>query len=158
MTTLQICLLQWNTYNRRMKTVIEEITKANFDKPLVTGGNSPSWILGHLVDTDDELLKILGIRKRMYPELHKIYHHRRGTNQKGHLTKKELLKKWNVILAELDKAFSSMSESDWHARHTLVSAEDFKKEPHRNKLNVMLTRVGHKASHLGQIAMQKSGE
>ena len=47
-----------------------------------------------------------------------------------------------------------MSESDWHSKHTAVSEEDFKKEPHRNKLNVMLSRVTHKASHLGQMAMQ----
>ena len=158
MTTLQVCLLQWDTYNRRMTTVIKGLTKADFEKPLVPGGNSPSWILGHLVDTDDELLKILGIRERMHPELHKIYHHERGTNQTGHLSKSELMTKWEAILGELDKAFSAMSESNWHERHTLVSAEDFKKEPHRNKLNVMLSRVGHKASHLGQIAMKKSGE
>jgi len=141
-----------------MTTVIKGMTLADFDKPLVPGGNSPSWILGHLVDTDDELLKILGIRERLFPELHKVYHHERGINQTGHLSKAALLSKWEAILAELDKAFKSMSESDWLERHTLVSAEDFKKEPHRNKLNVMLSRVGHKASHLGQIAMQKSGE
>ena len=36
----------------------------------------------------------------------------------------------------------------------IVSEEDFKKEPHRNKLNVMLSRVTHKASHLGQIDLE----
>ena len=47
-----------------------------------------------------------------------------------------------------------MTEADWHGRHMAVTEEDFLKEPHRNKLNVMLGRVGHKASHLGQIALQ----
>lgn len=62
--------------------------------------------------------------------------------------------KWKSITAELDKAFKSWSENEWLNRHTSVNEEDFKKEPHRNKLNVMLSRVGHRASHLGQIAMQ----
>jgi len=66
-----------------------------------------------------------------------------------------LIVKWKAIIAELDRAFKSMSESEWHGRHMAVSEDDFKKEPHRNKLNVMLSRVTHKASHLGQIDMQE---
>ena len=91
----------------------------------------------------------------MFPEMEKIYHHERGANQTGHLSKEELNRKWKAILAELDKAFKAMSESDWLGRHQAVSEEDFKKEPQRNKLNVMLSRVSHKASHLGQVAMMK---
>ncbi|MBL7875336.1 MAG: DinB family protein [Cyclobacteriaceae bacterium] len=154
MTSLEICLLQWNTYNRRMLKVFETISDADFTRPIVAGGNSPSWLLGHLVETDDALLELLGIGKRMFPDLATIYHHNLESNQSGHLSKIELVSRWQAILAKLDSTFSSMSEADWHARHTVVSEEDFKKEPHRNKLNVMLTRVTHKASHLGQIAMQ----
>ncbi|HEU5292187.1 MAG TPA: DinB family protein [Cyclobacteriaceae bacterium] len=155
MTTLDICLLQWDTYNNRMQKVLDTISDENFNKPVVVGANSPSWILGHLADTDDKLLELFGIRKRLYPELEKIYHHERGTNQSGHLPKAQLITQWKAILAELNRSFKAMSESDWHGRHLAVSEEDFKKEPHRNKLNVMLSRVSHKASHLGQVAMQK---
>lgn len=154
MTPLDICLLQWNAYNRIMQKTLDAISEENFHKSIVPGGNSPSWIMGHLVDTDDALLKLFGIRERMYPELAAIYHHERGGNQTGHLSKNELTSKWNAIVAELDRVFKGMSEKDWLARHMAVTEEDFKKEPHRNKLNVMLSRVTHKASHLGQIAMQ----
>lgn len=155
MTTLDICLLQWETYNQRMQKVLDTISDENYTKPVAPGANSPSWILGHLVDTDDKLLELFGIRGRLFPALEKIYHHERGTNQAGHLTKSELITQWKEILAELNRVFKAMSERDWHARHIAVSEEDFKKEPHRNKLNVMLSRVSHKASHLGQVAMQK---
>ncbi len=154
MTALDICLLQWDTYNRRMQQVLETISDEDFHKPVVVGGNSPSWLLGHLVDTDDALFELFGIRKRMYPDLAKIYHHERGTNQSGHLIKQELSFQWNAIVEELNRVIKSYSEKDWLSRHTVVSEEDFMKEPHRNKLNVMLTRVTHKASHLGQIALQ----
>jgi uncharacterized damage-inducible protein DinB len=155
MTTLDICLLQWDTYNRRTQKVLETIKDENFHKPIVNGGNSPSWLLGHLADTEDALLELFGISKRLYPELNKIYHHEKGSNQTGHLTKEELTIRWKAISEALDKAFKSWSEAEWMGRHTAVSEEDFKKEPHRNKLNVMLSRVEHKASHLGQIAMQE---
>jgi len=154
MTTIEICLLQWTTYNTRMQKVLDTINDQNFNSPITPGGNSPSWLLGHLVDTDDKLLELFGIQKRLFPELEKIYHHERGTNQAGHLSKAELTSKWKAISAELDKAFKSWNEKDWMGKHTAVSEEDFKKEPQRNKLNVMLSRVSHKASHLGQIAMQ----
>ena len=154
MTTLDICLLQWDTYNRRIQKTLETISEDNFRASIVTGGNSPSWLMGHLADTDDVLLELFGIRKRMFPELATLYHHERGTNQTGHLTKEELKAKWNSILNELDLAFKSMRESDWLGRHMAISEEDFAKEPHRNKLNVLLSRVTHKASHLGQMAMQ----
>jgi uncharacterized damage-inducible protein DinB len=158
MTPLAICLLQWDTYNKRMEKVIQTIDNQNYNTAIVRGGNSPSWLLGHLADTDDKLLELFGIGKRLFPELSSIYHHEKGSNQTGHLTKDEMLAKWKLILAELDRAFKSWSENDWLSRHTAVSEEDFKKEPHRNRLNVMLSRVTHKASHLGQIAMQGHGE
>jgi DinB superfamily len=136
-----------------MQKVFDALTDENYFKPITPGGNSPSWLMGHLADTDDKLLEMFGLRGRMFPDLEKIYHHQRGTNQAGHLSNAELNERWKKIVAELDKAFNNMSESDWFARHSAVTEEDFKKEPHRNKLNVMLSRVSHKASHLGQIAM-----
>lgn len=153
MTTLDICLLQWNTYNRMMQKSFDSLTDENYFKQIVPNGNSPSWIMGHLVDTDDRLLDLFGIRQRMFPELSTIYHHERGTNQGNHLSKDQLIEKWKAISTELERAFKSWSEADWLSRHTAVSEEDFKKEPHRNRLNVMLSRVEHKASHLGQVAM-----
>lgn len=155
MTTLQICLLQWDALNKRMLKTIDSISEENFNNPIVEGGNSPSWIMGHLVEADDALLELLGIGKRLFPDLTKIYHHERGTNQTGHLTKQEIVQRFKSVFEALDKAFKSWSEADWLMRHTAVSEEDFKKEPHRNRLNVMLSRVSHKASHLGQIALVK---
>lgn len=154
MTPIDICLLQWSMYNTRTQKVLDSISAEKFSSPVAPNGNSPSWLFGHLADTDDKLLELFGIRSRLFPELEKIYHHERGTNQTGHLSKAELITKWKAISAELDRAFNSWTEKDWMSRHNAVSEEDFKKEPHRNKLNVMLSRVEHKASHLGQIAMQ----
>jgi hypothetical protein len=136
-----------------MQKSFDALTDENYFKQIVPNGNTPSWIMGHLVDTDDRLLELFGIRDRLFPELSTIYHHERGVNQTNHLSKSELMTKWKSISEELGNAFKSWSEADWLSRHMAVSEEDFKKEPHRNRLNVMLSRVEHKASHLGQIAM-----
>jgi hypothetical protein len=42
---------------------------------------------------------------------------------------------------------------EWLTKHNSVSAEDFAKEPHRNKLSVLISRAMHQAYHGGQIAL-----
>ncbi|MBI3482057.1 MAG: DinB family protein [Bacteroidetes bacterium] len=116
MTTLDICLLQWNTYNTRMQKVFETISDENFNKPITSNGNSPSWIMGHLADTDDALLELFGIGSRKHPELKTIYHHEKGTNQTGHLSKSDLMNKWKSITGELiacrSQGFPPRADSD----------------------------------------------
>ena len=51
--------------------------------------------------------------------------------------------------------FVTFSDSDWAQRHTAVSAEDFKREPHRNRFGVLLGRTAHLAYHLGQAAVAR---
>jgi hypothetical protein len=40
-------------------------------------------------------------------------------------------------------------------KHTSVSAEDFAKEPHRNRYTILLTRTMHMALHFGQFVLTK---
>ena len=55
----------------------------------------------------------------------------------------ELKNIWNEINASLASHFSQVSPDEWFARHTAVSAEDFAREPHRNRLNVLISRTNH---------------
>jgi hypothetical protein len=48
-----------------------------------------------------------------------------------------------------------MKPQDWLGRHTAVSEEDFQKEKHRNKLNVLISRTNHAGYHLGQLVYLK---
>lgn len=40
-------------------------------------------------------------------------------------------------------------------KHSAVSEEDFAKEPHRNKLNLLLNRTNHLSYHHGQLVFLK---
>ena len=66
-----------------MTKALETVSEENYARLVVPGGNSSSWLLGHLADTDDALLPLLGIGERIHPELKTIYHHERGSNQSG---------------------------------------------------------------------------
>jgi hypothetical protein len=54
----------------------------------------------------------------------------------------------------LFEGFASLSAADWLKKHGAVSAEDFVKEPLRNRLAILLGRTNHLAYHLGQLALR----
>ena len=62
---------------------------------------------------------------------------------------------WKKQLQSLAQRLESFSVDEWFEKHTAVSAEDFEKEPNRNKLNVVLTRTTHLAYHTGQLQLLK---
>jgi hypothetical protein len=50
-------------------------------------------------------------------------------------------------------AFAALPVRDWLKKHDAVSAEDFAKEPLRNRLAVLQSRALHAAGHAGQITL-----
>jgi hypothetical protein len=67
----------------------------------------------------------------------------------------ELRKYWKEVNAKLSAAITTTTSNEWFAKHTAVSAEDFAKEPLRNKLNVLISRTNHQSYHLGQLIYLK---
>jgi hypothetical protein len=55
----------------------------------------------------------------------------------------------------LSQHFNKLTPLEWFQKHNSVSEEDFVKEPHRNKLNLIINRTNHLASHLGQLLYLK---
>jgi hypothetical protein len=50
---------------------------------------------------------------------------------------------------------ATLQPAEWFNRHTVVSEADFEKEPHRNKLNLLINRTNHLSYHLGQLIYLK---
>lgn len=67
----------------------------------------------------------------------------------------ELKEKLHAVNTKLSSHFQTIPVEEWFTRHTSVSAEDFAKEPHRNKLNVVINRTNHMANHIGQMLLLK---
>jgi hypothetical protein len=62
---------------------------------------------------------------------------------------------WSKQCEVLKEKFANLQPEEWFEKHTAVSAEDFIKEPHRNKLNIVLTRTTHLNYHTGQLILLK---
>ena len=65
----------------------------------------------------------------------------------------ELKDNWTTVNTALTAHFAQLQPEEWLERHTRVSEADFVLEPHRNKLNVLISRTNHISYHAGQLVL-----
>ncbi|WP_448702670.1 DinB family protein [Mucilaginibacter sp. AW1-3] len=149
---VKMALDAWNVQNKRFNDLVNKLSDEQLLAETAAGRNTGIYLLGHLIAVNDALLPTLGFGQRFYPEFEAVF--LRNPDKSG-LPKPgiaELKAASAKIDAELNAHIAKMQPADWFAKHTAVSAEDFAKEPHRNKLNVLLNRTTHMGYHLGQMA------
>lgn len=141
----------WDTYNARVNQLLTTVSDEDLLAETAPGRNTGIYLIGHLVAVSDGLFPILGFGERLYPELDKIFLH--SPDKSGHQMPSitQLKEYWNKVNAKLTDHINQMTAAEWFARHNNVSETDFAKEPHRNKLNIILNRTSHTSYHLGQL-------
>ena len=151
---IQMALKQWKLSNEKVDKIFNTISNEQYSNPIRPGSNTAAWVLCHLTYINDSLIPLLGLGQSTYPQLMGIATAKDSSQHKA-ISKDELKSMWTVINSKLLLAFEDMPAEEWFNRHTSVSEEDFKKEPHRNKLNVLLSRTNHQAYHSGQLPIIK---
>jgi len=111
------------------------------------------YLWGHLAAVNDRLLPLLGIGARLHPEFDDMFISNPDKSVQLMVSGQSLKAAWQEINQNLWNGFAKFSASDWAQRHTAVSEEDFKREPHRNRFTVLLARTAHLAYHLGQATV-----
>ena len=124
-------------------------------KTTAPGRNTGIYLLGHLIAVSDAMLPILGFGDRLFSELENIFIKSPDKSGQVFPTIKELKAKLDVVNRKLSEHSAVTSADEWFGRHMSVSPEDFAKEPHRNKLNVIINRTSHMANHIGQMLLLK---
>jgi hypothetical protein len=141
----------WTTQNNRVTKLIEKLSDDELMKETAPGRNRGIYLFGHLIAVNDALFPLLGIGEKAYPDLGKMFLEAPDKSVASLPSVSQLKKQWTEVNERLDKEFNKMTANDWFGKHTAVSAEDFKKEPHRNKLNVIINRTNHTSYHHGQL-------
>ena len=152
---IKMALDAWNIQIDRTNKLFDSLSDEQLKQEVAPGRNSGTYLLGHLTAVHDALFPLLGLGEKLYPYLDEIFV---KNPDKSGLEKPEaklLRKYWNEVNGKLGKHFNDFSIEEWFQRHTAVSELDFQKEPHRNKLNVLLNRTAHLANHLGQLTFLK---
>lgn len=145
----------WNTHIQRTDKLINELMDEQLEQEVAPGRNRGTYLVGHLAAVHDRMLPLLGLQERFYPALDTPFltSPDRAVSEVPPAAK--LRQNWKHVNETLATHFNTMQAAEWFQKHTTISEEDFAKEPHRNKLSVLVSRANHLAYHFGQMAFLK---
>jgi len=139
----------------RTNKLFDSLTDEELQGEVSPGRNTGIYLLGHLVAAHDHLVTLLGLGDMQYAHFHEAFFKNPDKSGIEFPPVAQLRSDWNTVNETLTAGIATLQPEEWLQRHTAVSEEDFAKEPNRNKLNVLMTRTIHLASHLGQLLFLK---
>ncbi len=144
----------WQAAINNTNRVLGLLSDEQLMNEIAPGRNRGIYLLGHLTTVHDLMLPLLRLEDGpLYPALKHPFLEVADRTVSDIPTAAELRAQWNEVNNRLKEHFEKISAEDWFARHNSVSEEDFAKEPHRNRLNVLISRTNHLEYHRGQIAL-----
>jgi hypothetical protein len=152
---IQMAIKAWDIQIGRADKFFNALNDESLSKEIAPGKNTIVYLLGHLIAVNDNMNALFGMTERSYAHLDEAFVNnpdRSGLPMPDAATLRQDWKKSNEQLSAL---FARMTPEDWFSKHTAMTDEDLLKEPGRNKLSVLLTRVSHVAYHLGQMVLAK---
>jgi hypothetical protein len=154
-TFVKMVLDRWEASIKNCDTLLDSLTDEMLQKEIAPGRNRGIYLLGHLIAVHDDMLILLDMGEKLYPELNEPFIKSPDKTVTQLPSAAELRKFWTNQCEVIKQKFDSLKSEEWFEKHTAVSAEDFAKEPHRNKLNIIITRTSHLQYHLGQLQLLK---
>jgi hypothetical protein len=149
---IKMVLSNWELQNTRLNSLLDKLTDQELASETAPGRNTGTYLLGHLTAVNDAIMPALNLGDKLYPELYELFVETPDKAGQGYPPLTELRSSWKNVTETLRKRFNALPVDEWYTRHMLVSEEDFAKEPHRNKLNIVINRSHHQSYHIGQLA------
>ncbi len=152
---VKIILDRWDASVKQCDTLVNTLSDEQLQREIAPGKNRGIYLLGHLIAVNDHMLPLLDLGAAKHAELDEAFIKSPDKAVSELPSVAELRSMWNTQKEEMKQQFDKLSTENWFERHTSVSEEDFAKEPHRNKLNIVLTRTTHLTYHTGQLVYLK---
>jgi uncharacterized damage-inducible protein DinB len=153
--TIKSALEAWNSYATRVDKLFDELSDEQMQKEVASGKNAGTYLLGHLAAVHDGMLPLLDFGEKLQPAMFDIFIKNPDKSGLEKPSIKELRNFWKQVNNKLSEHIKRLTPEEWMQKHTSIGEEDFKKEPHRNKLNVLINRTNHLAYHYGQLVFLK---
>jgi len=151
--SVKVAINSWRLVLERANETLSNLTDDQLLKEVAPGKNRIIYLWGHLTAVHDAMFPILGLGKRLHPELDAIFVSSPDKTGPPLPPVAELRGYWDEVNGQLLSQFATLSEDEWLQRHRSMSEEDYAKDPTRNRLAVLLSRTNHLSYHLGQIAL-----
>lgn len=153
---IQMVLDAWNIHIQRFNQLIEALGDEHLKKQIAPGRNRGVYLLGHLAAIHGKMIPLLGLGEQLFPEIYEQFVSEADSPEKLTPAVESLRNQWNAVNNKLAEHFSKLTADQWFDRHMAVSEEDFREEPNRNRLNLVMNRTNHLAMHYGQLLLLKS--
>jgi DinB superfamily len=153
-SSVAVGLKVWKGQIERADKLFANLSSEEALREIAPGGNRPLYLWGHLTAVHDAMLPLFGLGERLHPEFQVAFVSNPDKSQAVIPSHEEVRQAWNSVNRELAKGFVQMSWSDWLRPHSAVSAEDFAKDPSRNRFAILLSRTNHLSYHIGQMALR----
>jgi DinB superfamily len=154
-TTLKMVFDRWYALLKNFDASLNALTDEQLQNEIAPGKNRGIYLLGHMIAVHDDMLRLLDLGDKMYPGLFEPFINSPDKAVSEIPSAATLRANWVKQNEVLKQKFDSVKPDEWFQKHTAVTAEDFAKEPHRNKLNIIITRTSHLAYHHGQFVLIK---
>lgn len=148
---IKMVMSNWDLQVGRMNSVLAKLSDEELSTQTAPGRNTGVYLLGHLAAVSDGMFTFLDIGEKLNPKMDEIFVRNPEESDFKKPSIAELKEYWNEVNTVLSEKMSQITIEEWFNRHTAVSEEDFAKEPHRNKLNIVINRTNHISYHLGQL-------
>jgi DinB superfamily len=154
--TVKIILEAFKSNLKKTTKLLNELSDKDLLQEIVIFKNTGHYVFGHLAAVHDAMIPLLGLGESLYPELAEVFI--KSPDKSGLLKPSivELRIQWDEIQQALIDKLETLTSAQWFEKHIAVSDEDFIKEPHRNRLNVLISRGNHLAYHVGQLILLKN--
>jgi hypothetical protein len=145
----------WRKQLMATNKIFDNLSDEELLQEVSPGRNRGIYLLGHLTAVHDRMLPLLRFEEVKYPELTFVFLESPDKAVEAIPSALQLRQHWKEVNETLSNHIQNLPAEDWFTRHANISEEDFMKEPHRNRLNVLLDRTIHLSNHRGQLLLLK---
>mgnify|MGYP002138500610 CR=1 FL=1 len=150
---VRMTLDAWTERVNATGALLEKLTDDELMRQVAPGRNRGIYLMGHLITVHDMMLPLLRFQEVVYPELKSAFLDEADKAANALPPVQQLREHWKTVHGTLQGHMQQLPVNEWFTRHSSISEADFAKEPHRNRLNLVINRTGHLSYHRGQLAL-----
>jgi hypothetical protein len=148
-----VSIATWKLVIGRADKFFSNASEERLQHQVAPDKNRLIYLWGHLTAVHDRMLPLLGLGPRLHPELDATFISAPDRTVETLPSAAELKSAWDEVNATLLAGYERLKPAEWLEKHADVSAEDFAKEPLRNRLAILLNRTNHTSFHIGQAIL-----
>ena len=105
---VKMVLVQWQIQHRRINEWLAKVSDEQMMQETAPGRNTGIYLFGHLIASNDDLFRLLGIGEKMHPELDDMFISNPDKSGKTFPSISTLKEYWTKINITLNAKFEAM--------------------------------------------------